>query len=499
MTQTSQPAVRIPLHEGRRSSSELGRSVVADSLATVDDAAAARARAEDAWRTGYVEHFLASTRLAARSAATASTIAAQGLAAFRERMRLATATSEEPLRAPEPVETHRSERVVGTARPVTRLEVPYRGEVLSGDRLRWQLEAWVEGGVVEPGFADALVTAIEQPELLTLPGRTAVLVGAGAAMGPYASLVRWGADVAAIDVPVPAVWERLRRLAAEGAGTVTLPVDAATGEAGLDVADQLGAVLAWTGTVVDGAAPVLGLHAYADGARHVEATAASDVLAESVLADHPDATLAYLATPTDSFLVPEAAVTHARARWSEPRWNGRIHAVARTASRGRLFAPAYAEVLGDDAGRSWGLVNTLVPVQGPNYALAKRVQRWRAVTTAAAGRRVSATVAPASWTRSVTRNRVLASVYGGAHRFGVEIFRAETASVLLAAKLAVDAAAAPAPLDGRHPESLYADDAAHGGLWRQPFEPHTALGVAAALGAPGTVRRAVLPSRSART
>ena len=60
--------------------------------------------------------------------------------------------------------------------------------------------------------------------------------------------------------------------------------------------------------------------------------------------------------------------------------------------------------------------------QGPNYALAKRLQRWRATVARDGGATVSMNVAPPTRTRSVTKNRVLAAAYAGAGRFGVEVF-----------------------------------------------------------------------------
>lgn len=46
-----------------------------------------------------------------------------------------------------------------------------------------------------------------------------VLMGAGAAMGPFLTLMAMGANVVAIDIDIPAVWERLLRVAQSSAGT----------------------------------------------------------------------------------------------------------------------------------------------------------------------------------------------------------------------------------------------------------------------------------------
>ncbi|HNN49319.1 MAG TPA: hypothetical protein PKM12_10080, partial [Marmoricola sp.] len=124
----------------------------------------------------------------------------------------------------------------------------------------------------------------------------------------------------------------------------------------------------------------------------------------------------------------------------------------------------------------------LVPQQGPNYAVAKRLQRWRGVLAESEGHRVSFNVAPATWTHSVTKNQVLAAAYAGAGAFGVEIFEPDTARSLMAALLVHDLCASP-PVRN-HPEDLFSDQAAHGGLWRVGYEPRTALPFAAIGGLP---------------
>ena len=164
-----------------------------------------------------------------------------------------------------------------------------------------------------------------------------------------------------------------------------------------------------------------------------------------------------------------------------------LQAPLRRISRERVLAPAYGELLAGQDGRTWGLADALVPQQGPNYALAKRVQRWRGVLARAEGRSVSFNVAPSSWTRSVTGNRLLSAAYAGAGRFGVEIFRPQTTRALMAALLVHDLHRPDA--DRRvgappHPEDLFVAGAAHGGLWRTPYTPRSALGLAALAGLP---------------
>ena len=109
-----------------------------------------------------------------------------------------------------------------------------------------------------------------------------------------------------------------------------------------------------------------------------------------------------------------------------------VRPALRTVSGGRLLRRNYAP------GTDPGLNDSLVPQQGPNYALAKRLQRWRATVARRDGRTVSLNVAPPTRTRSVVKNRALASAYAGAHRFGIEVFEPATSNTLMAALLVHD-------------------------------------------------------------
>ena len=234
-----------------------------------------------------------------------------------------------------------------------------------------------------------------------------------------------------------------------------------------------------TGSGDCGGRLVLGNYLYADGGTHVRVSVAADVLATRVTGVRPDTVLGFLATPTDAFVVPHDAVAHANRAYDER--SGAAKAVGRPLrwlSRGRLLHRAYPP----DA--DLGIGDCLVPAQGPNYALAKRIQRWRATSARRDGRQVSFHVAPSTRTRSVVKNRALAAAFAGAHRFGVEVFDPDTSNTLMAG------AARPRPrrrtrqVDRAHahPWQDEAYAAVHGGLWRAPYEPRSALGLAAVLG-----------------
>ena len=90
-------------------------------------------------------------------------------------------------------------------------------------------------------------------------------------------------------------------------------------------------------------------------------------------------------------------------------------------------------------------------------------------------------IAPPTRTRSVTKNRALAAAYAGAHRFGVEVFDPSTANTLMAAMLVHDLRTGGYAAKGDKWQAEAAG-AAHGGLWRSPYDPRSALGIAAVLG-----------------
>jgi hypothetical protein len=220
----------------------------------------------------------------------------------------------------------------------------------------------------------------------------------------------------------------------------------------------------------------LGNYVYADGAANLRVCAAADALTLRLQAARDDLALAFLATPTDVFAVPRDAVAQSvrayETRTAIAKLAGRP---LRTLSGGRLLRRAYVP------GADPGVNDSLVAQQGPNYALAKRLQRWRASVARAGGATVSLNVAPPTRTRSVIKNRALAAAYAGAHRFGVEAFEPETTRVLMAALLVHDLNTGGGPAHA-HPWQDEAYAAAHGGLWRIAYAPRSALGLAALLG-----------------
>ena len=467
---------------GRRSTTATGRAVVAEALRAVDPVGAASAERETNWRQGYLPHFRRLVEAGLTSPDAARAIATGGLEALHGRMRWASPDGDHPLSDVfadhHGAEALASETVRGEGVPERSLSVPYAGERLSGDALRRRLDLWVEAGTIEPTCAEAVSLVIDNPDWLDLSDRTVVVLGAAAEMGPLRSLLRWGADVAAIDLPRKDLWERLIRDTRHLAGSITLPArpgdQPLAARAGGDLVHDLAAVTRWV-AALDGPL-VIGNYVYADGETNVRVSMAVDALTRQVVdakgAD--DVALAFLATPTDVFAVPGAAVARSVDSYARRRTSKVLRVPLRTISGGRLLRRNYLP------GQDPGINDSVVLQQGPNYLLAKRLQRWRATAYRADGGLVSLKVAPPTRTRSVVKNRALAAAYAGAHRFGIEVFEPGTANTLMAALLVHDlrtgAPSQPTPWQ----DEAYA--AAHGGLWTAAYDPRSALGLAALLG-----------------
>ncbi|MDQ1248122.1 MAG: hypothetical protein QG597_2494 [Actinomycetota bacterium] len=484
--------VGFPVVDGKAGTTTVGRRACAAAGGAVDKRLGARIAATSDWRSDYLLPFRKITEAAAVSPQAALAVSTAGLDYLRDTIEFTRDGESVPIRDMPEVDSPslRNVLVQGSARPVTELVVPFEGRRLAGAELLRQLDTWVGDGVVEPGFAEAIGLVAANPEWLNTSDVPVVVLGVGAEMGPAFSLLRWGGRVVGVDLPNPAMWQRLISRTRESAGSLEVPVDVAAPTALDDRALAAAAgtdLIAKTPEVLDlikaiEGPLVLGNYLYADGGLHVRVSMAADALAMGLADRGEDVMLAYLATPTDAFAVPWRDVEISRGHWQHRRTRllqPPLHLIGQ-------FEKNYSHVVTAEDGTQYGIADCLVPQQGPNYALAKRLQRWRAVVARSAGTRVSLNVAPATRTRSVVKNRALAAAYAGAHRFGIRVFDPRTANTLKAAMLVHDlrnpAAAANPEVDLANPMDLFSRAANHGGLWTTGYEPRSVLGCAAMLG-----------------
>ena len=485
--------VAFPTVDGTRSTSRTGRAVLAQAARSVDTDLADRIEAERDWRKRYPDHVRALAAAELQAGDVGEQVPRAGLDALHDRFVFARDGQDLPLgEALDTPSAHLGTATVhGRRTPQRALTIPYRGQQLQGDALHRQLDTWVDTGTVEPSFAEAVRLVMDNPDWRDLSDRTVVVLGAGAEMGPVASLAAWGARLALVDLPRPQLWERVLASVRDGAGSAVLPLQRpvddpddlgqVTAAAGADLLHETPEIAAWL-RQLDGTLTV-GNYVYADGADNVRVSMAADALTLGLCRDRDDVSLAMLVTPTDVYAAPEEAVVDSQDRYTR---SGLVPRAARTVSRERLYAPNYTELVTTPEGHRYGIADCLVAQQGPNYALAKRMHRWRARLARSQGHVVSANVAPATSTRSVTKNRILAAAYAGAPRFGVEVFEPATSNSLMAALLVHDLRNPKAPGNPdvalAHPLELFSQQAGHGGMWRNPFAPRSVLTMAAMLG-----------------
>jgi hypothetical protein len=492
-----QRGIDFPFVDGHQSSMGTGRSVFVDAASRTDPVLAERTAATQNWRKEYMRPVRDLVVSGLRAPGGSVQMSRDGLASLHERFTFtrdgrqmglaeAFATFTEP--------RFTTAEVVGTGRAVTELVIPYHGRNLSGADLRHQLDVWVADGIVEPSFAHALEWLIAHPEKLDLTGEDFAVLGAGAEMGPVSCLLDWGATVWALDLPRPELWRRLIATAEARAGRLKVPVPISGGMdrgqlsgsslaaiAGADLLTQAPEVRTWLAGI---RRPfTLGNYVYADGPLHVRVSLAIDAISMDLAAAGHDLMLAWLATPTDVFATPMEAVEESRRRW---RSAGLWRYARRPMRLVGTFEKNYPETVWTAGGVEYGVCDCLVGQQGPNYILAKRLQRWRAMAARADGMRVSLNVAPSTRTKSVVKNKALAAAYAGAGRFGLEIFEPDTSNAIMAALLVHDlrnpAATSNPDVPLPHPMHLFIDGACHGGLWRSEYAARSVLGFAAVAG-----------------
>jgi hypothetical protein len=485
-----------PGADGQPSSRLAGTHVMSAALGVFNASHAAEALREPRWRHAYPVHFRRLVEGGMRSLHVARESAHAGLSAAWDSLYFVTQDGTrslgDALALQQPALDTATLRGRGDARPV-RWHVPFRGELLQGSALEARIDDWLARGIIEPSAANALHRCLRHPEWFDLADRSLVLLGAGSEAGPLRWLARWRARIVAVDIAREPVWRRIAAVVADGNATLVAPVrravragdDAWHADAGADLLSAAPAVAAWLRTL-DGPLDIAAL-GYLDGERHVRLALAMDMIQSALCDSDPRTSLAWMATPTDVFAVPEATARRAMAAYEERSVGQRaLEAPLRLASGDRLFHPNVERIERAEQGPAYGLVDSIVVEQGPNYALAKRLQQWRALLARAAGHRVSINVAPSTTTASVVKNPALAAGFAGASAFGLEVFEPATTNAIMAAlwvhDLRCDETAANPARRLDHPFELFMDNACHGGLWTAAYRARSALPLAAALG-----------------
>ena len=372
------------------------------------------------------------------------------------------------------------------------LVVPYKGKNLSGGDLKKQLQQWARYGTMEPDAAMA-ISAVSNGNL-DLAGKIFVLIGAGSAMGPFSKLLEHGATVVCIDIPgvwgerPAAMWQRLIDTARSSPGRIIIPLNKPQNQckndaeliaaAGCNLTEGPAQILNWLLSVESGQPLTVGNYTYLDGEMHVKLSLAADAVIKGLLEGRPNTAVAFLCTPTDIHVTTDAAYAAAKANYGFHA--GRIlEGLVQVLSMGKLLQKNAIKPVPTDDGSSLKLVDGISVAQGPNYAIAKRLQHWRAMIAYEAGHTVSSNIAPSTATLSVVSNKTFGWAYGGMPYFKpYEIFQQETTNALMAAVLTSDitqkeSVANPAnrkKFNVKNTLELFKYNSVHGGMWRAAYK-----------------------------
>lgn len=496
----SSGGVDFPLDEATntRSTMIVNQGAMTASIAVVDPAASEAAKSEKNWRYGYAKHFVRNVELSCASESQCLSIAAAGLRYIHKNFVFVDKTTGKSVPLDEAMATTTSTNfqtyeIHGTVERSKNFEfsVPYQKfdskivKSLTGKDLLAQLDKWVANGAMEADAKDAISMMVSRPEYhsTALKDIYFVLLGAGSAMGPLRVLLELGANVIAVDINRDFIWSRLIKLARNSPGTMFIPVskdpkgitsdDDLAKCAGADLLNDPAAICNWVKGLKPGSRLVLGGYAYLDSALFVRLAVAMDAIMAGVLAHRRNAAIAFLCSPTDVFVTDEACYTaRTKAIQNAPLWQKLLRFVLpkRMLTRNSLRPTRSA-----DQKNTFHVIDGLAVAQGPNYALAKRVQHWRCMIARAHGHVVSTNIAPSTATASVVHNAQFAAAYKGMGSFSpMEIVYQDLSNAIMTALLLYDISC---PQSAAHPNtplpnpvSLFSKTSCHFGIWRMAYK-----------------------------
>ena len=491
--------LQFPIQSNNKAStSKTGQAILAEALSTVNHQASLQVLSEKNWRKQYPIHFKALVEHGLTTPENAIDIAQNGLAKaqhsfdfYRDGQRH-TLTDMMAL----PLQKLHTIKLKGESHAAPEWYVPYKGKNLQGQALLDQINLWQDTGIIEASHAKALKTVLDHPEWFDLSDRTMVLFGAASEAGPLTWLTKWKANIIAVDLQNSRVWDKILKSVQQGNATLYAPSTEAIDSNNVSITvlkEKLGAnLLTQTPEIVqwlleqDHALDLAAI-AYLDGEKHVRVSMAMDSIMQHVSEQKPDTSLMYMCTPTDVYAVPADVIDGSATKFKTRSQSEKILCKGiETLSLKHFFQQNLHDKVTSTEGQQYGIADCLVVEQGPNYALAKRIQQWRATLARHQGQLVSINIAPSTTTHSVTKNPLLKAAFNGASLFGVEAFSPETTNAIMAALWIHDlrnpeSIANPERVMN-HPLELMMEGANHGGLWRVAYLARTALPFAALYG-----------------
>lgn len=485
--------IQFPLQSGKKSPSttHTAKQILKSALQSVDSRYVAQLTIEKNWRKNYPFYFHELVKVGIESVDHPARIAQQGLETAKSLFNFNRAEQSQTLTsAMANIKDQPFESFILKGTGSSTIEpwfIPYHGKKLQGEALLQQIDLWEQQQVIEPSHAKALRLLNQHPEWFDLSKRTMVLFGAGSEAGPLSWLAKWRANIVAIDLPHPAIWEKITKVIEKGNATLIAPQMQVTDkqQLGANLLTQTPEIANWLNTFSE-TLDLAGI-AYLDGEKHVRVSIAMISIMEQVSQHKPDSSIMFMLTPTDIYAIPKTVVHSIQDKIKQrPIVEKLLTKSIHNISLSNFFKPNLKQLIQSDNGQQYGISDCIVIEQGPNYALAKRLQQWFAISTRARGQKTVINIAPSTTTHSVVKNPILKAAFSGADLFKVETFNPETTNAIMAALWIHDlnnpesATNPDKQLD--HPLELIMENANHGGLWHVPYLARTALPFAAAYG-----------------
>jgi hypothetical protein len=483
MERSSTGTATAILSAALRAHGSTGAVKMADELLTVSGGK---------WRFGYQKYMVELTRLMAEATTDvvnnmgrAGLVAAQSKFVFLrngETLSLQVAMDS-------PMFTYETGHVVGAGNnsPSAPVSVPYNKQSYSPEVVPELLKTFVRNGDMEDSVRAGVssVLSMDKRVFEDLSDLYVVLIGATSEMGPLDFLLEHGANVIALARQGEKKWNKLIEKARNSRGQLYFPTtDAASANmgafAGADALKHTPEIAQWLSQLLPGKKFLIHSLIYLDGEKYVRASMAMDAIVEKVTAARKKVKpgLLYIGTPSSAHLVPSSCKTRADEFFHRaPLWQKALFFF------GLLKRNKYLELQNQNG---YVVVDALSGVQGPNYALAKFLQNWRALLARTEeGQFVSVNIAPPAMTASVMHAPKIAAAAPFLPLFKPNMmYYPDTVSALLSIMLLADirnekSLSHPGtPLV--HPMQLVAEQAWHGGSWSAPFTSDS-TGVAAYL------------------
>ena len=443
---------------------------------------------ESGWRANYYHHFVKANSVMLTSPEIAISSAKAGLQSLRTTFQkgeilLADVEGRVPCTSPLGTKT-----IHGKGQE-TSYSCPMNGKDHDLTSLTQEMERLVKLGAAEPSALHSIEKLAKNKGACLTKGAlskyTFAILGAGSQMGPCRQLLKMGATVLAVDLKGrEEMWNNLTNYAETTCGTLVCPLSE-NNVRGCDILTDFEAISRWIIECSIGKRIVIGSFLYADGGLFVRIAVAADALIKAVCKVRKDTALINLCTPTAVFVVPKEANAEATRRYNELSIHTPWKRAVETLSNNRYLEQNAPMKIVADNGDEFLLQDSQVWQQGPNYAFAKLIQRWRNIVARDNGHWVSSNVAPASLTVSVMHNKIIRAGMLGCQFFGIIPFEPETSNTLMTALAIHDlndpsSAANPSTVL-RNPLELFVHNSVHGGTWRCAYVTNSYTEVSAVL------------------